>query len=92
MGSGDCKDYAIAKYAALLRAGLSPDRLRLIIVRNNARKENHMVVGVFEEGQWLLLDNLTMRLVKDTDRNDYVPLFLLDETGARRYIPSTQRG
>ena len=90
LGSGDCKDYAIAKYAALLRAGISPDQLRLIIVHNSARNEHHMVVSVYEDGQWLLLDNLTMMLVKDTDRKAYVPMFELDETGVRRYIPSMQ--
>jgi predicted transglutaminase-like cysteine proteinase len=88
LGSGDCKDYAIAKYAALLRSGISPDQLRLVIVHNSRRKENHMVVGVFDDGQWLLLDNLTMTLVRDTDRTDYVPMFVLDHTGVGRYIPS----
>lgn len=92
LGSGDCKDYAIAKYAALLRAGISPDQLGLIIVHNSARKEDHMVVSVYEGGQWLLLDNLTMTLVKDTDRTGYVPMFVLDETGVRRYIPSIRNG
>lgn len=90
-GSGDCKDYAIAKYAALLRAGVPPEQLRLIIVHNNMRKEDHMVVAVFEHEQWLLLDNLTMTLVKDTDRKAYVPMFVLDETGVRRYLPANQR-
>jgi hypothetical protein len=45
-----------------------------------------MVVSVYDDGQWLLLDNLTMRLVKDTDRKSYVPMYVLDETGVRRYI------
>jgi predicted transglutaminase-like cysteine proteinase len=91
LGSGDCKDYAIAKYAALLRAGISPDQLRLVIVHNSARKEDHMIVSVYDDGQWLLLDNLTMMLVKDTDRKGYVPMFVLDETGVRRYV-SSMRG
>jgi predicted transglutaminase-like cysteine proteinase len=86
MGSGDCKDYSIAKYAALLRAGISPAHIRLIIVYNRARKEEHMVVSVYDSGQWLLLDNLTMLLVRDADRKGYVPMYVLDETGVRRYI------
>jgi predicted transglutaminase-like cysteine proteinase len=91
VGKGDCKDYSIAKYAALLRAGISPDRIRLIIVYNKVRKENHMVVSVYDDGQWLLLDNLTMLLVRDTDQEDYVPMYVLDETGVRRYISWVQR-
>jgi hypothetical protein len=91
-GSGDCKNYSISKYAALLKAGVPLDQLRLIIVHNNARRENRMVVGVFEDGQWLLLDNLTMTLVRDTARKVYVPMFVLDETGARRYLPANRSG
>jgi predicted transglutaminase-like cysteine proteinase len=85
-GKGDCKDYAIAKYAALLKAGIPSSHIRLIIVYNSARRENHMVVGVHDDGQWLLLDNLTMQLVRDTDRTGYVPMFVLDETGVHRAI------
>jgi predicted transglutaminase-like cysteine proteinase len=90
LGKGDCKDYSIAKYAALLRAGISPDRIRLVIVYNRVRRENHMVVSVYDDGQWLLLDNLTMLLVRDTDRKGYVPMYVLDETGVRRYISWVQ--
>jgi predicted transglutaminase-like cysteine proteinase len=85
-GTGDCKDYAIVKYAALLKAGIPADQIRLIIVHKSRRGEYHMVVGVFEGGQWLLLDNLTMMLVKDTDRRDYEPRFVFDRTGVRRYL------
>jgi predicted transglutaminase-like cysteine proteinase len=88
-GSGDCKDYSITKYAALLRAGISPSHIKLIIVHNNARKEDHMVVSVYDDGHWLLLDNLIMGLVRDTDRRGYVPMYVLDETGVHRYIPLT---
>ena len=92
LGSGDCRDYSIAKYAALLRAGISPDRMRLVIVHNGQRREDHMVVSVYDDGHWLLLDNLTMLLVDDTDRKIYLPKFELDDTGVRRYIASIGNG
>jgi predicted transglutaminase-like cysteine proteinase len=92
LGSGDCKDYSIAKYAALLMAGVSPTHIRLIIVHDTARKEHHMVVGVYEDGHWLLMDNLTMLLVKDIDRRGYDPEFVLDETGVRRFVSSIKKG
>ena len=34
MRNGDCKSYSIAKYAAARVAGISPDRVRLVIVHN----------------------------------------------------------
>jgi predicted transglutaminase-like cysteine proteinase len=92
LGSGDCKDYSIAKYAALLRAGVSPAHVRLIIVHDTARNEHHMVVGVYEDGHWLLMDNLTMLLVKDIDRRGYDPEFVLDETGVRRFVSPVKKG
>jgi hypothetical protein len=35
LGTGDCKDYALAKYFALRQAGISPERLRLVIVHKS---------------------------------------------------------
>jgi len=87
IGAGDCKDYALAKYFALRQAGISPTRLRLVIVHDKRRGEDHMVVAADEGGGWLILDNHTMALVTDVDASVvYRPLFVLDDTGARRYI------
>jgi predicted transglutaminase-like cysteine proteinase len=83
---GDCKDYSIAKFFALREAGVSPERLRLVIVHNRRRSEDHMVVAAFEEDAWFILDNATMVLATDSeDATRYIPLFLLDEAGVRRY-------
>jgi Bacterial transglutaminase-like cysteine proteinase BTLCP len=89
LGDGDCKAYALAKYFALRQAGLSSDRLRLVIVRNKRRPEDHMVVAAYEADGWLILDNRTMALVTDADASAvYSPIFVLDDTGTRRYILS----
>ena len=86
LGDGDCKDYAIAKYFALRQAGVEPEQLRLVIVHNKRRAEDHMVVAAYEAGSWLILDNRTMMLITDVDASAiYLPLFVLDETGTRRY-------
>jgi predicted transglutaminase-like cysteine proteinase len=87
LGDGDCKGYALAKYFALRQAGVEPDRLRLVIVHNKRRAEDHMVVAAYDTGRWLILDNRTMALVTDADASAvYSPIFVLDETGTRRYI------
>jgi hypothetical protein len=87
LGGGDCKDYALAKYFALRQAGISPERLRVVIVHNKRYGEDHMVVAADEGGGWLILDNRTMALVSDVDAFAvYLPLFVLDHTGTRRYI------
>ena len=87
LGAGDCKDYALAKYFALRQAGIAPERVRLVIVHNKPRGEDHMVVGAYVGSGWLILDNRTMALVSDIEASAvYSPLFVLDDSGARRYV------
>jgi predicted transglutaminase-like cysteine proteinase len=93
LGIGDCKDYALAKYFALRQAGVGPDRLRLVIVHNKQRAQDHMVVAAYQGSGWLILDNRTMALVPDVDASSvYAPLFVLDDTGARQYVLSMSWG
>jgi predicted transglutaminase-like cysteine proteinase len=81
---GDCKDYSIAKFFALYEAGVPPERVRLVIVHNHRRSD--MVVAVYDEGAWFILDNATMIVATDTeDATHYTPLFVLDKAGVRRY-------
>jgi predicted transglutaminase-like cysteine proteinase len=80
---GDCKAYSIAKYFALLEAGIAADHLRLVIV--HARSGNHMVVAALWQDRWFILDNLTLALVPDA-LSDYVPLLVLDDKGVRSYV------
>lgn len=53
-GSGDCEDYAIAKYATLLAAGVAPQRLQLVYVRARlpglAAAQPHMVLAYHGPG------------------------------------------
>jgi predicted transglutaminase-like cysteine proteinase len=51
MRNGDCKSYSIAKYAAVRAAGISPDKVRLVIVHNRPRSEDHMVATVYENAE-----------------------------------------
>ena len=44
-GAGDCEDYAIAKFVALQAAGVSADDLRIVILRDDIREEDHAVVA-----------------------------------------------
>src|SRR6202158_5770259 len=37
-GAGDCDDYAIAKFVALRQTGISPDDLRIVIMRDTIRR------------------------------------------------------
>jgi predicted transglutaminase-like cysteine proteinase len=85
MGAGDCEDYAIAKFVALQEAGISPDDLRIVILRDDHREEDHAVVAARLEGNWLMLDNRHMAMIEDHDLRGYRPVFLLDRDGVKLY-------
>jgi predicted transglutaminase-like cysteine proteinase len=78
-GAGDCKDYAIAKYVALLEAGMAPRDLRLVLVHDRAVQQDHMVVAARDNGEWLILDNRTMWVNVDREVPNLTPLAALGE-------------
>jgi predicted transglutaminase-like cysteine proteinase len=86
MTHGDCKAYSLAKYAGAQELGISPDYVRLIIVHDRRHHFDHMVAAVYQDEQWLILDNLTNVLLRDWEKTDYEPLAVLDYRGARRYL------
>jgi predicted transglutaminase-like cysteine proteinase len=86
-GRGDCEDYAIAKYVALTEAGVAAADVKLVIVRNTAANEDHAVVAVRLDGNWIVLDNRWLTLVEAGAMPEVIPLFVLDRDGVRRFAP-----
>jgi len=84
--AGDCEDYAIAKYVALRLAGISPDDLRIAIVRDTISGEDHAVTAARLNGRWLILDNRRMTMVEDAYARNYRPLFVIDQYGVMQYV------
>jgi predicted transglutaminase-like cysteine proteinase len=94
IGAGDCEDYAIAKFVALQEAGVSADDLRIVILRDDVREEDHAVVAARLDGNWLMLDNRHMVMVEDQQVRRYRPVFLVDRDGVKLYsdAPSIAAG
>lgn len=86
---GDCEDYAILKYAALLAAGVSRDDVKIVILHNVVSDEDHAVAAARIDGAWLILDDSKLALVRDTDMVGALPRFVLDDTGARRFVAAS---
>jgi predicted transglutaminase-like cysteine proteinase len=84
-GAGDCEDYAIAKFVALRQAGISPGDLRIVIMRDTIRGEDHAVAAVRLDGHWLTLDNRRMAMIEDAYVRNYRPLFVIDQYGVMQY-------
>jgi predicted transglutaminase-like cysteine proteinase len=84
-GAGDCEDYAIAKFMALSQAGISPDDLRIVVMRDSFRSEDHAVAAARLDGRWLLLDNRRMTMVEDINVRNERPLFVIDQAEVMKY-------
>ncbi len=76
-GMGDCEDYAIAKYVALLEAGVAMEDLRIVVV-DERWSGLHAVASVRLDGAWLVLDNRRMALIEDRDLAGYHAVATLD--------------
>ena len=85
VGAGDCEDVAIAKFVALRAAGFVAADLRIVILRDTLRHEDHAVAAVRMDGRWWLLDNRRMAMVEDVHLKNHQPLFVLDSVGVRHY-------
>jgi predicted transglutaminase-like cysteine proteinase len=84
-GAGDCEDYAIAKFAALRMAGVSPEDIRIVVLRDLLHGEDHAAVLARLDGHWLMLDNRRMAMIEDIDVRNHRPLFVIDDGGVMRY-------
>lgn len=74
-GKGDCEDYAIAKMQLLIAKGFRPEDLTLTIARDLIHGADHAVLLVKQEGRYLLLDNITDRILDGSQANEYKPIF-----------------
>ena len=92
-GTGDCKQYAVVKYAALLEAGFAADRVRLVIVRikpstpQTSLPGDHALIAVQVQSRWLVLDNRSLSVSESTALLSHMdPLFTLDNRGVRQFV------
>ncbi|WP_281648097.1 transglutaminase-like cysteine peptidase [Parendozoicomonas sp. Alg238-R29] len=81
-GTGDCEDYAIAKYISLRRLGVDDSRLRLAYVRSLTLRQAHMVLLVETgDGEQVVLDNLTSAMQSPQRRGDLEPVYSFNSSG-----------
>ncbi len=72
--SGDCEDYAIAKYFALGLFGFDVAELRLVAVADRIKGGQHAVLAVYDGDDILILDNVTDRILSHRALAHYVAL------------------
>jgi predicted transglutaminase-like cysteine proteinase len=77
--SGDCEDYAIAKYQSLRRLGFAPEQLRLVVLQDVVRDLAHAVLAVYLDGEVHILDNLSEAVLGQDRIDHYVPYYSVNE-------------
>ncbi len=85
---GDCEDYAIAKYFLLRELGVPPEQLRIVVLHDRRRRQEHAVLAVTWEDRTLLLDNVRNRIVPWRELRHYLPIYSLNVRSAWQYAPA----
>ena len=84
--SGDCEDYAIAKYFTLKELGIPPKSMRIVVLRDTIRNLAHAVLAVYMDGEAYILDNVTDIVLPHTRIRNYRPQFSVNEFGRWTHI------
>jgi predicted transglutaminase-like cysteine proteinase len=79
---GQCQDYAIAKYLALLESGVPEQKLRFVVVHDNKVELDHAITVVDVDGESLALDNQMATVVPAQSlQTRYSPYYALNDNG-----------
>jgi predicted transglutaminase-like cysteine proteinase len=83
-GRGDCEDFAILKMQMLRAAGVRPDRMKLVLLRDLAANADHAFLLVQTDAGKVVLDNMTDRLYDGAQANSVRPILSFSEN--RRWV------
>ncbi len=84
--SGDCEDYSIAKYFTLKELGVSPEKMRIVVLRDTVRNLAHAVLAVYMDGDAFILDNLSNAVLSHKRLRQYTPQYSVNESGRWAHI------
>lgn len=80
-GSGDCEDFAIAKYSFLRALGVPDQNMRLAIVLDRIKRIPHAVLVVYTEKGAMILDNQNNDVLPSFQITRYRPLLSMNNAG-----------
>jgi len=82
-GTGDCEDYAIAKYFSLKIMGVAEEKLRIAYVKALQYNMFHMVMLYYSNpgAEPLILDSLVDSIKPASQRRDLLPIFTFNGAG-----------
>lgn len=89
--SGDCEDYAIAKFYALKELGFSPQKMRIVALRDAIRNVGHAVLVVYLDKDVYVLDNQTNMILPHSKYKHYIPQYSVDEKYRWMHVPQKRK-
>jgi len=89
--SGDCEDYAIAKFYALQELGFSGDMMRVVAIKDAIRGIGHAVLVVYLDNEAYVLDNQTNMVLPHSRYKHYVPQYSVNEKYRWMHVPVMQK-
>lgn len=90
--SGDCEDYAIAKFFALKKLGVPVESMRVVALMDKIRNIGHAVLVVYVDDTAYILDNLTDLVLSHERFKQYAPQYSVNESYRWAHImPSNKR-
>lgn len=78
---GDCEDYAIAKFRALLAAGVPEQNMRILVVEDQGLRLPHAILAVRLGKRTLILDNQTPQISPYQEKSGYRLLYSFNTAG-----------
>jgi predicted transglutaminase-like cysteine proteinase len=89
--SGDCEDYAIAKYVTLGFLGFADSQMRIVaLLDNNRGGIGHSVLSVASDNGKIILDNQVAYAYQDNQQTGYAPRFAVNQTNVFTYAQQPQ--
>lgn len=89
--SGDCEDFAIAKYVALKRLGFDPEKMRIVVLVDEKLDRYHAVLMVGTPNGRMILDNQIEAVLRDTDIGHYRPVYSINESAWWLHVEAPQK-
>lgn len=77
--SGDCEDFAIAKYLTLKSSGIPEDNMRIVVLQDQNLNLLHSVLAVRIEDETYILDNQFQQVMRDRAIHHYQPIYSINE-------------
>ena len=77
--SGDCEDFAITKFYALIKLGVPPESMRVVALKDTIRNLAHAICVVYTNNNAYVLDNLTDMVLTHDRYKNYAPHYSVNE-------------